>query len=161
MKETSNRESLSPASKKWFAEDLPDGLEVAENGRPPLTDDQRQQLLEEWNRTTIAFPENACVHELFEAQVARTPDRVAVRFGEETLGYRELNERANQLARHLRSVGVASGSLVGLCVNRGTRMLVGLLAILKAGGAYVPLEANNPRSRLAHQLRGAEALITE
>jgi amino acid adenylation domain-containing protein len=161
MKETSNGGSLFSASQKWFAEEVPDGLEVAENGTLSLTDDQRQQLLEEWNRTTIAFPENACVHELFEAQVARTPDRVAVRFGEETLGYRELNEQANQLARHLRSVGVASGSLVGLCVNRGTRMLVGLLAILKAGGAYVPLEANNSRSRLARQLRGAEALITE
>jgi non-ribosomal peptide synthetase component F len=89
--------------------------------------------LEEWNETAVAFPGNVCIHELFEAQVARTPERRTLRFGEETLSYREPNEQANPLAHHLRSLGVAPGSLVGLCVNRGVRMLVGLVAILKAG----------------------------
>jgi amino acid adenylation domain-containing protein len=153
--------SSAPNNSDWFTQDVSKGPEAAQNGRLQLTEHERRQLLEEWNATTIAFPRNVCVHELFEAQVARTPDRVAVRFGEETLSYRELNERANQLAHHLRSLGVASGSLVGLCVNRGVRMLVGLLAILKAGGAYVPLEADHPKSRLAHQVTGAVALVTE
>ena len=163
MKNTSNVvTSLSvPQYSDWFTQGVCEGPEVAQNGRSQLTQDERRQLLEEWNSTAVAFPRNVCVHELFEAQVTQTPDRVAVRSGEETLSYRELNERANQLAHHLRSLGVASGSLVGLCVTRGVRMLVGVLAILKAGGAYVPLEADHPESRLAQQLMGAVALVTE
>ena len=163
MKNTSNvNASVSaPENLDWFTQAGSDALETGQNGRAQLTEDERRQLLEEWNATTVAFPRNACVHELFEAQVARTPDRVAVRFGEETLSYRELNEQANQLAHHLRSLGVASGSLVGLCVNRGVRMPVALMAILKAGGAYMPLEPDYPKSRLAYQLMGAVALVTE
>jgi len=144
-----------------FTQGISEDPDAAQNGRSQWTERERRQLLEDWNATTISFPRNVCVHELFEAQVERTPDRVAVRFGEETLSYRELNEQANQLAHHLRSLGIASGSLVGLCVTRGARMLVGLLAILKAGGAYMPLEADHPRSRLAHQLIGAAALVTD
>ena len=163
MKNTSNvNASVSaPENLDWFTQAGSDALETGQNGRAQLTEDERRQLLEEWNATTVAFPRNACVHELFEAQVARTPDRVAVRFGEETLSYRELNEQANQLAHHLRSLGVASGSLVGLCVNRGVRMPVALMAILKAGGAYMPLEPDYPKSRLSYQLMGAVALVTE
>jgi amino acid adenylation domain-containing protein len=153
--------SSVPKDADGVTQAISEGGEAAENGRSQLTEVERCQLLEEWNQTAVAFPKDVCVHDLFEAQVARTPDRIAVRFGEETLSYRELNEQANQLAHHLRSRGVASGSLVGLCVNRGVRMLVGLVAILKGGGAYVPLEADNPKSRLAHQLIGAGALVTE
>jgi amino acid adenylation domain-containing protein len=127
----------------------------------PLEESERIQLLEEWNQTAVEFPRGMCIHELFEAQSARTPDRTAVRAGEEVLTYKELNEQANQLARHLRELGVGSGSLVGLCADRSARMLVGLMAILKAGGAYVPLDANNPKSRLGQQLAGATALVTE
>src|SRR5215467_9344969 len=151
----------APTNSDWFTQGVSEDSETTLNGRSELTENERRQLLEEWNETTFAFPRSACVHELFEAQAARTPDRVAVRFGEETLSYQELNEQANQLAHHLRTLGVASGSLVGLCVNRGVRMLVGLVAILKAGGAYVPLEPDNPKSRLAHQMMGAVALVTE
>jgi amino acid adenylation domain-containing protein len=152
---------LAPDNSDWFTRGISEGPEAAQNGPSQLTERERRQLLEEWNATAIEFLRNMCVHELFEAQVARTPERVAVRFGEETLRYWELNEQANQLAHHLRGLGVVPGSLVGLCVNRGVRMLVGLLAILKAGGAYVPLEADHPKSRLAHQLIGAVALVTE
>src|SRR5215467_3577930 len=151
----------APTNSDWFTQGVSEDSETTLNGRSELTENERRQLLEEWNETTFAFPRSACVHELFEAQAARTPDRVAVRFGEETLSYRELNEQANQLARHLRSLGVAGGSLVGLCVNRSVQMPVALMAILKAGGAYMPLDADNPKSRLAYQLMGAVALVTE
>jgi amino acid adenylation domain-containing protein len=163
MKNTSNivTSYSAPNNSDRFMQGQSEGPEAAQNGRSQVPEHERRQLLEEWNATSIASPRNVCVHELFEAQVARTPDRTAVRFGEETLSYRELNEQANKLARHLRSLGVAPGSLVGLCVNRGVRMLAGLFAILKAGGAYVPLEADHPRSRLAHQLSGAVALVTD
>src|SRR5215470_14578791 len=103
----------APTNSDWFTQGVPEDSEAALNGRSELTENERRQLLEEWNETTVAFPKRVCVHELFEAQVARTPDRVAVRFGEETLSYRELNEQANQLARHLRSLGVSPGSVVG------------------------------------------------
>jgi len=128
---------------------------------PLLNQAERQQLLVEWNQTTAEFPQQRCWHELFEAQAARTPTRPAVRFGDQQLSYGELNERANQLAHHLRRLGVGPDGLVGLCVERSAEMLVALLGILKAGGAYVPLNADNPKPRLAQQLAGAVALITE
>src|SRR5215469_13170181 len=110
MKNSSNDGASfsEPKNSDWFAPGVSEGPEVAQDGSPQLTEQERRRLLEEWNETTVAFPRHACVHELFEAQVARTPERVAVRSGEETLSYRELNEQANQLARHLRSLGVAS-----------------------------------------------------
>ncbi len=130
--------------------------------RLPLLDEvENRQLLIDWNRTSTAYPREKCFHQLFEAQVLLTPDRPAVRFGENVLNYRELNEKANQLAHFLRASGVHAGSLVGLCVERSAEMLVALLAILKAGGAYVPLNPDNPRPRLMHQLSGLVALITE
>jgi len=135
--------------------------ETAVSLLPLLTEGERRQVLEEWNQTAVAFPRDLCIHDLFEAQAERTPDRVAVRFGEETISYRELSEQANQLAHHLRRLGVGAGSLVGLCVDRGVWMVVGLVAILKAGGAYVPLDEDNPKPRLAQQLADVVALVTE
>ncbi|MFQ5852889.1 MAG: condensation domain-containing protein, partial [Candidatus Binatia bacterium] len=107
---------------------------------PFLTAPERQQLLVEWNRTTIAYPKDQCIHQLLEAQVERTPDAVVVVFEDKQLTYRELNCRANQLAHHLRTLGVGPEVLVGLCMERSPEMVVGLLGILKAGGAYVPLD---------------------
>ena len=101
---------------------------------PLLTDAERQQLLVEWNRTAVAYPKDRCVHQLFEEQVERTPDAVAVAFEDEQLTYRQLNERANQLARHLQKLGVGPDTLVAICVERSLEMVVGLLGILKAGG---------------------------
>jgi len=112
---------------------------------PMLTEDERHRMLVEWNATDADFPRTQCVHQLFEAQVARTPDYPAVVFGSERYTYREVNERANRLAHHLRALGVGSDVRVGFCVERSLNTVVGLLGILKAGGAYVPLDPP-PRS---------------
>ena len=117
----------------------------------------------EWNRTEVPYPKDHCLHELFEEQVERTPDAVAVAFQDRQLTYRQLNERANQLARHLQGLGVGPDTLVGICMERSPEMVVGLLGILKAGGAYVPLDPSYPGERLAFMLRdsGAPVLLTD
>src|SRR5208283_6227070 len=99
------------------------------------------------------------LHELFEAQAGRTPDEVAVVFGREYLTYGELNRRSNQLAHHLRGLGVGPEVLVGLFVERSLEMLVGILGILKAGGAYVPMDPGYPQERLGHILEDSKAPI--
>ncbi len=130
--------------------------------RLPLLDDvERGRLLVDWNQTAADYPQSLCIHELFEAQAAMTPDLTAVRYEDNGLTYRELNEQANQLAHFLRGKGVGPDSPVGLCVDRSTAMMVAVLAILKAGGAYVPLSADHPKPRLTQQLVGASALVTE
>jgi len=128
-----------------------------------LTERERQQLIVEWNQTTAEYPRQICVHELFEAQVERTPDATAVVFEDEQLTYRELNRRANQLAHYLQARGVGPEVLVGIMMERSVAMVVGLLGILKAGGAYVPLDATYPRERLAFMLEDAAVpvLLTE
>ena len=128
---------------------------------PLLSEAERQQLLVEWNRTEAEYPAAQCLQELFEAQAERTPQRVAVRWGEQALSYAELNTRANQLAHYLRAQGVGADQLVGLCVERSAETMVAVLAVLKAGGAYVPLNPDNPPARLRQQMEGAVAVITE
>src|SRR5262249_9500888 len=141
---------------------------VSEPGRrvselPLLTAAERHQLLVAWNATEADPPHDRCIHELFEAQVEKTPEAVAVVFEEQRLTYRQLNARANQLGHHLRSLGVGPEVLVGLCVERSLEMVVGLLGILKAGGAYVPLDPTYPEERLAFMLEdtGAPVLLTQ
>src|SRR2546422_936741 len=104
-----------------------------------------------------------CIHELFEEQAARRPQAVAVTFEDRALTYGELNSRANQLAHHLRVLGVRPDTLVGICVERSLEMVVGLMGILKAGGAYVPLDPEYPRERLAYMLAdtAAPVLLTQ
>jgi amino acid adenylation domain-containing protein len=116
---------------------------------PLLTEAERHQILAEWNETRAEYPREKCVHELIEEQVERTPEAVAVVFEGQVRTYRQLNERANQLARHLRGLGVGPDCLVGIAMERSLEMMVGLLGILKAGGAYVPLDPEYPRDRLA------------
>ena len=116
---------------------------------PLLTDVERYQLLTAWNTTQREFSQDKCVHQLFEAQVERTPDTVAVVCEEQQLTYQQLNWRANQLAYHLQALGVGPAVCVGICVERSLEMLVGLLGVLKAGGAYVPLDPTYPSERLA------------
>jgi amino acid adenylation domain-containing protein len=113
---------------------------------------ERALVLEEWNRTAAEYPADRCIHELFEAQAARTPDAVAVRFEDESLTYAELNARANRLAHHLRGRGVGPEVRVGVLMERSLEMVVSLLAVLKAGGAYVPLDPGLPAERLAYVL---------
>ncbi len=119
---------------------------------PLLTAEELHQQLVEWNNTQVEYPQQQCIHELFEAQVEKTPDAVAVIFEHQQLTYHELNTKANQLANYLRSLGVKPEVLVGICVERSLDMVIGLLAILKAGGAYVPLDPNYPQERLAYML---------
>ncbi len=120
-----------------------------------LSDAERQALLGEWSTAKAEYPSEVCAHQLFERQVERTPEATAVVFGEEELSYRELNERANQLAHHLRGLGVGPESLVGLLTERSVEMLVGLLGVLKAGGAYLPLDAQHPPERLQYMMEDA------
>ncbi|MEO7838713.1 MAG: amino acid adenylation domain-containing protein, partial [Anaerolineales bacterium] len=128
---------------------------------------ERHQLLVEWNDTQTPAspagqadtPADKCIHHLFEEQVERFPDNIAAVFGDEQLTYRELNQRANQLAHHLQTLGVGPEVLVGLCVERSLEMVVGLLGILKAGGAYIPLDPNYPPERLAMMLTDAQPLV--
>ena len=126
---------------------------------PLLTGAEQQQVLEEWNATRKAYPHDKCIHQLFEAQAAHTPDAVAVRFGAELLTYRELNERANQLANYLRELGVGPEMRVGICLERSLDMIIGLLGILKAGGTYVPLDPQYPIERLAFMLEDSNIII--
>ena len=128
-----------------------------------LSPQERHQLLIEFNQTQVDYPQNKCLHQLFEEQVQRTPDAIAVVFEEQHLTYRELNNRANQLAYYLQSFGVGADVLVGICLERSLLMVVSLLAVLKAGGAYVPLDPSYPRDRLALMVSDAQApiLLTE
>ncbi|MBO1049497.1 MAG: non-ribosomal peptide synthase/polyketide synthase [Dolichospermum sp. DEX182a] len=126
---------------------------------PLLSAAERHQLLVEWNQTVIEYPTDQCIHQLFESQVERTPDAVAVVFGNQQLTYRELNQQANQLAHYLQTLGVRPEVLVGICVERSLEMLVGLLGILKAGGAYVPLDPEYPRERLAYMLNDSQVQV--
>ncbi len=116
---------------------------------PLMGDAEQHQLLVEWNDTKTGHPQNLCVHQLFEAQVARTPDAIAVVLEDKQLTYGELNSRANQLAHHLRTLGVGPDVPVGICLEQSLEMIVGLLGILKAGGVYVPLDPAYPKERLA------------
>ena len=126
---------------------------------PLLTEPEKHQLLVEWNDTKTEYPKDKCIHNLFEAQVERTPDAVAVVFEDQQLNYRELNNRANQLAHYLIKLGVGPEVLVGICVERSIEMIVGLLGILKAGGAYVPLDSSNPKDRLGFVLEDTQVAI--
>src|SRR5271165_2431641 len=127
-----------------------------------LSEGERHQLLVEWNQTQHDFPRSKCIHELVEEQAGHTPEAVAVVFEKQQLSYRELNERANQLAHHLQKLGVGPDTLVGICLERSLEMVVGLLGILKAGGAYVPLDPGYPKERLAFMVHdsGASVLLT-
>ena len=123
---------------------------------PILTEAERYLTLVEWNKTSAEFPQT-CVHQLFEDQVRRTPDAVALVYESQQLTYAELNARANRLANRLASLGVGPDVMVAICIERSTELVVGLLAVLKAGGAYVPLDPNYPQDRLAFQLSDLQA----
>ncbi|UQV46665.1 amino acid adenylation domain-containing protein [Janthinobacterium lividum] len=137
---------------------------VTDSGRgvaalPLLEDAERQQLLYGFNATAADYPRDACLHELFEQQVARTPDATALVYEDQALSYAQLNERANRLAHYLRTQGVGPDRLVGICAERGLDMMIGLLATLKAGGAYVPLDPAYPSERLAYIVNEAKLTV--
>ncbi|HKG81501.1 MAG TPA: amino acid adenylation domain-containing protein, partial [Pyrinomonadaceae bacterium] len=126
---------------------------------PLLSEAERQQLLVEWNETEVEAGWDSCIHQIFEEQVARTPAATALVFEDERLSYAELNQRANQLAHHLQSLGVGPEVLVGILMERSVEMVVSLLAVLKAGGAYVPLDPQYPAERVAFMLADTSAPV--
>jgi amino acid adenylation domain-containing protein/non-ribosomal peptide synthase protein (TIGR01720 family) len=136
---------------------------------PLLTEAEREQLVVTWNSNRADYPQDRCIHEMLEAQVERTPDALAVIYREtgggsvDSLTFRELNRRANQIARYLRRLGAGPEVLVGLAATRSTEMIVGLLGILKAGSAYLPLDPAYPHERLSFMMRdaGLELLVTQ
>jgi len=140
-----------------------DGAGIRIHDLPLLQEIEKRQLLDEWQGKEIEFPRNSCIHELFAQQVERTPGAPALVFDQQTLTYNELNSRANQLAQHLRKLGVGPEVLVGICMERSPLMVIGLLGILKAGGAYIPLDPTYPAERLRFMLEDTAAplIITQ
>lgn len=126
---------------------------------PFLSPDEREQLLFTWNDTSRAHPQEQCMHHLFEAQAESVPEKVAVIYEERELTYGELEQRANALAHYLAKLGVGPEVRVGICMERGPEMAVGLLGILKAGGAYVPLDPSHPAERLSYMLADSRASV--
>jgi amino acid adenylation domain-containing protein len=126
---------------------------------PIMSEPERRRVVVELNETAAPYPRQLLIHQLFEEQAERTPDWVAAEHEGSRLTYSQLNRRANQLARYLLSQGVGTGQVVGICVERGLAMVVGLLAILKAGGAYLPLDPNYPPDRLQQMLEDAAPAV--
>lgn len=120
---------------------------------------ERQKLLKDLNNTQTDYPQDRCVHQLFEAQVDSTPNNIAATFGNQFLTYQELNAKANQLAHYLQTQGVEPETLVAICMERSLNLVVGILGILKAGAAYVPLDPVYPQQRLADMLEDSQALL--
>jgi amino acid adenylation domain-containing protein len=130
---------------------------------PIISDNERQQVLIEWNETAKPFPATVCLHELFERQSELNPDAIALVWRDQSLTYSELNRRANRLAHFIKTKLVATEQRVAICVERSVDMIVGLLAILKAGAAYLPLDPSHPVYRHVHLLEdaGARLLVTQ
>ena len=126
---------------------------------PLLPEPERDQLLFEWNATSRPYPSDCCIHQIFESQAETTPDRVAVIFDGQHLSYRELNSRANQLASHLRGLGIEAEQRVAVCLDRSLEMLIGIVAILKSGAAYVPIDPHYPLERVSYLLEDSRAPV--
>ncbi len=138
---------------------------VVENPETPvdklsmLSEAEKQQILVEWNDTKTDYPQDISIYQLFESQVEKTPDAIAVIFESEKLTYSELNNKANQLAHYLQQLGVKPESHLGICVERSLSMVIGILGILKAGAAYVPLDSSYPSERLAYMISDAQVSV--
>ena len=124
-----------------------------------VSEKEKNKILYEFNNTNASYPKEKLVHQIFEEQVEKIPDSVAIVFEEKSMTYRELNEKSNQLARFLRNQGVKADSIVGIMVYRSFEMIIGILAILKAGGAYLPLDPNNPADRIRYMLEDSKAQL--
>lgn len=128
-----------------------------------LRDTEKHQLLVGWNSNKVDYPQNICLHQLFESIVEQTPDAIAIEFAGKSLTYQQLNQQANQVAHYLQKLGVIPDQLIGICVERSLEMAIALLGILKAGGAYVPLDPDLPQQRLEFMLQdaGCSILLTQ
>ena len=125
----------------------------------PLLTASERQLPGEWNDNYTKYPQDKCIHQLFEERVEQTPEAVAVVFEDKQLTYRELNQKANQLAHHLQSLGVGAEQLIGICVERSLETVISILGILKAGGAYIPLDPAYPSERIAYSLSDSQVRV--
>ncbi len=130
---------------------------------PFLTQAEKQQILYDWNAKQVEFPRHVTLHQLFEAKAKECPEALAAVFAGKRLSYRELDERANQVAHHLRGLGVETGALVGISVERSFELVIGLMAIAKSGAAYVPMDPAYPKERLAFMIEDSEVgvLLTQ
>ncbi|MEO0769074.1 MAG: amino acid adenylation domain-containing protein, partial [Cyanobacteria bacterium J06649_4] len=130
---------------------------------PLLSEAERDRILIDWNNTAVEYPKDKLIHELFEQQAEKTPDAIAVTCEGKQITYQALNQKANQLAHYLQSLGIKPDALVGICLDRSVEMVVGLLGILKAGGAYVPIDPNYPTERLSYMLGDSDVdvLLTQ
>lgn len=124
-----------------------------------LSHDERQEMLVEWNATKSEFPETVCLQELFDSQVKRTPDAIAVSFEDQQLSYSELQSRANHLAHHLRKIGIGPDTAVAIYLKRSLSTMVAVLGVLKAGGAYLPIDTGYPKARVLHMLQDAQVVL--
>lgn len=127
--------------------------------RLPILPQHQRQTIENWSRDPVAYPHELCIHQLVEAQVAKTPQAIAIEWETESMTYDRLNHHANQLAHYLQTLGVGANSLVGIYIDRSIDLLVGVLGILKAGGAYIPLDPTYPQERIAFMLADAKASV--
>ncbi len=129
----------------------------------PLLTESEKQLLQQWNQVTKGDYPNLCLHQLFEEQVTKTPEKIAVIFADQKLTYQELNEKANQLAIYLQTLGVKPDSKVGICIERSLEMMIGLLGILKSGGCYIPIDPTYPLERLSLMVEDSQlsVLVTQ
>jgi len=126
---------------------------------PILTEKEKKLILEEWNSTIVLFPKDKCIHHIFEEQVLKSPGSIAIIDDQKRVTYSELNEKSNRLARYLHKSGASEGSLIGICIERSSDLLVGLLAILKAGCTYIPLDPIYPKNRLSLILEDGNPII--
>jgi amino acid adenylation domain-containing protein/FkbH-like protein len=124
-----------------------------------LTEEERSQILVEWNQTDADYPSDKCIHQLFEEQVQKAPDAVAAVYEEQQLTYQQLDSQADQLAAYLQTLGIGPEMLVGICMERSLLMVVAILGVLKAGGAYVPLDPAYPKDRLAYMLSDSQVTV--
>ena len=135
------------------------GLLNGKNNNLQLSKDDQYKILSLWNDTNTSYPEDKTIHQLFEEQVNKSPNNIAIVYEDHELNYQQFNERANQLAHHLRTLGVKPDTLVAIAMERSLEMIIGLLGILKAGGAYVPLDPSYPQERLQFMLEDTKASI--
>jgi amino acid adenylation domain-containing protein len=156
-----NKATISSMLRRWqiLLEGVVANPEAPLDELPLLTGAEREQLLDSWNETPQTFPAERSLPELFEAQVAARPGALAVVSDKEQLTFAELNQRANRLAHQLAACGIGPESLVGLCLEPSTHMIVALLGILKAGAAYLPLDPSLPRERLAFMIEDAKPVV--
>ncbi len=124
-----------------------------------ITEDEKRKILYDFNNTKTDYSKNKTISELFENQVLKTPDNIAIVFGEKKLTYKELNEKANSLAYHLKDIGISRNNIVGIMVNRSLEMIVSILAVLKAGGAYIPIDPEYPQDRIEYMLKNSNSKL--